>query len=136
MLCLVTLLSISKHSPENCPFYSEKLRKIGNEMIEKYGSLDKMGEEREKIVKKHGIKEIGTWIVPSEHIIFMVREAPSIEAYQKFLIELQSPMLKVSTTEIKMAVSSEDALKMMIPFKDRISEDEWHILRKIIEHFL
>lgn len=133
---MVVLLSISRHSPENCPFYSEKFTKLGNEMMEEYGSLDKMEEEWEKIAEKHCVKKIGTWFVPSEHLIFGVTEAPSIEAYQEFLTELRSPIFEVSTTEIKIAFSSKEAMKIMVPSENKLSESEKHILQKIIEYFL
>jgi len=133
---MVTVLSISRHSPENCPFHGEKLKELGNEVIEKYGTLDKAVEERNRIVEKHGIKEIGRWIVPSEHLIFEVVEAPSLEAYEELLVELQSPILRLSTTQIKLAFNSKEAMRMMVPSADRLSESEKHLLQKIIEYFL
>lgn len=137
---MVILLRISQHTPETCPIYNEAFKKQTLEQIEKYLAnqgidLDHAAAEREKLVKKHGITEVGHWFVPSEHVKYSVLDVPSIEAYRQFEADLQSPLMRASTTEIKLAVTSKTAMHMTLA-DARLSESEKHILQKIIEHFL
>jgi len=74
-------------------------------------------EEREKIMQKHGIKDVGSWMVPSEHLSVHVIEAPSAEAYNQFVAEFNPPYLRFSTTEMKIAIGMEEAMKMMMENK-------------------
>ncbi len=55
-----TFLLIHRSSPENSPVYNEKSRKMVLELVDKF----------EELLKKHGVKMIGGWVVPSEHLIF------------------------------------------------------------------
>ena len=105
---MVTLLFISRHSPENCPMYNEEYKKL-------FASMNV--EEREKIMHKHGIKDVGSWMVPSEHLSVHVVEAPSAEAYHQFVAEFNPPYLRFSTTEMKIAISAKEAMKMMMETK-------------------
>ena len=102
---MVILLFISRHSTENCPLYNEEMRKM---MLE-----EKVMEKREKIMRKHGVKQIGGWMVPSEHLIIQVMEALSLEAYQKFELEFLPLYYKTTTTEMKVAYSMEEIMKML-----------------------
>jgi hypothetical protein len=63
-----TFLMISKHSPENCPMNNEKAKKMSVEVAGKLG----------KLTKKHGIKNVGSWTVIPEHLVFMVFDAPHL----------------------------------------------------------
>jgi len=74
-----TFLVISSHSPEYCPEFNEKARKA---TLEAMGKID-------GLLKKHGVKLVGAWFgfVPTEHTHYMVFEAPSLEAFQKFRTE-------------------------------------------------
>ena len=47
-------LLISRHSPENCPMFNEKARKVYMEYFSKLDGL----------LKKHGIKKLATCTVP------------------------------------------------------------------------
>jgi hypothetical protein len=66
-------LVISRHSPENCPMFNEKTRKVYIEYLSKIDGL----------LKKHGIKNLGGWGVYTEHLTVGVMEAPSLDAVQK-----------------------------------------------------
>ena len=99
-----TFLMISRHSPENCDMYNEKARKV---------TLELMGKI-EGLLKKHGVKMVGGWIVPTEHLMFGVFEAPSLEAFQNFGMEPEiAAMNAYNTAEIKIAMSLEEAMAML-----------------------
>ena len=100
-----TFLEISRHSPENCPMFNEKVRKIMKE------GFDKL----EGILKKHGVKLVGGWTVTPEHLMFAVYEAPSLEAFYKLGMEWQeiTGAGAYFTSEIKIATSFEEAMKML-----------------------
>ncbi|MCP8311632.1 MAG: hypothetical protein L6M37_01600 [Candidatus Methylarchaceae archaeon HK02M1] len=100
-----TFLEISRHSPENCPVYNEKFKKMLS------AGLDKL----EGLLNKHGVKTIGGWTVFTEHLTFVVYEAPSLEAFQKFMMEWEEITKSSSymTTEIKTAIGMEEAQKML-----------------------
>jgi len=70
---------ISRHSPEYCPEFNEKVRKATLELM---GKMD-------ELLKKHGVKVVGAWFgfVPTQHTNYMVYEAPSVEALQKISME-------------------------------------------------
>jgi len=65
----------------------------------------------EEVAKKHGIKRIGGWAVPSEHITYSVQEAPSLEAYQKYMMEFSRS--KWATTETKVVIGMEEVKEML-----------------------
>ncbi len=97
-------LLISKHSPENCPMFNAKSRKV---MME---SMDKS----EKLMRKHGVKLLGEWTVPNEHLDFGVYEAQSLEAFTKLGMEPEiMAMSEFLTYEIKVAMSSEEVEQML-----------------------
>ena len=74
-----TFMVISRHSPEYCPEFNEKVRKA---ILELMGKMD-------GLLKKHGVKMVGAWFgfVSTEHTYYMVFEAPSLEAFQKLSME-------------------------------------------------
>ncbi len=91
-------LGISRHSPESCPGHNEKTGKIVSELADKL----------EGLLRKHGVSMIGGWIVPSEHLIFAVYDAPSLEAFKKLSLEPEIARLDVfSTTEYKLSTTFE-----------------------------
>ena len=91
-------------SPENCVEYNANAKKATLAVMEKL----------EELLKKHGVKMIGAWIVPSEHLHFMVFDAPSLEAFNALGMEPEiSAMGAFNTTEIKMAISAQEAIKML-----------------------
>jgi hypothetical protein len=99
-----TFLLISKHSPENCPMFNAKTRKLMTEAMDKMDGL----------MKKHGVKNIGSWTVPNEHLDIEVYEAPSLDAFMKLGMEPAIMALsEFLTYEIKLAMSSEEVEQMM-----------------------
>ena len=99
-----TFLLISRHSPENCPMFNEKARKVTLQLVNKM----------EGLLKKHGVKMVGLWQVPMEHLIFEVYEAPSLEAFQKLGNEPEIQAWSAyNTVEMKLAISTEEAMKML-----------------------
>ena len=101
---MTTFVMISRHSPESCPNFNEKVRKS---WIEFYGKSD-------ELLKKYGIKNVGTWILGAEHTTLMVMEAPSYEALAKCMMEPAAMALGASeTVELKSALNLEEVMKML-----------------------
>jgi len=97
-------LLIHRHSPENCAMFNEKARRMTLTLVDKMESL----------LKKHGVKMVGCWAVPSEHLMFEVYEAPSLEAMQKLSMEPEIIAWSAyNTYEVKLAISSEELMKML-----------------------
>jgi len=99
-----TFLMISRHSPENCPMFNEKARKLWLEYISK----------SDELFKKQGAKRIGAWTVPTEHLYVEVLEIPSLEAYQKLGMEPEILAFGAyETYEVKLAYSMEEVAQML-----------------------
>ncbi len=99
-----TFLSISRHSPENCPLYNEEKRKAN---LAGLNTLDAWQ-------KKYGVKLVGAWSVPNEHLNFMVFEAPSLEAFQASMMDPTIMAMSAGeTTEIKVAMNLEEINRML-----------------------
>jgi len=72
--------------------FNEKARKANIEYLNKLDSLS----------KKYGMKNLGGWAVPNEHMNIGVVEAPSLEAFQKVCMEPEVMVLGAyETWEIK-----------------------------------
>ncbi len=99
---------ISRHSPENCPMFNEKARKLWLEYANK----------SEELLKKHGGKTLGAWVVPTEHLSYWVFEVPSLDAYQKLGMEpLILELSAFETYEIKLAYSMKEVTQMLLQAK-------------------
>jgi hypothetical protein len=99
-----TFLLISKHTPENCPMFNPKTRKLMMDATDKMDGL----------MKKYGVKNLGSWTVPNEHLDIEVYEAPNLDAFMKLGMEPVIMALSAFLTyEIKVAMSSEEVGKMM-----------------------
>jgi hypothetical protein len=99
-----TFLMIERHSPENCPMFNEKTRKVMMKCNEKFDGL----------AKKYRVKTIGSWAVPSEHLSFSVFEAPSLEAVTKLMMEpVVMELGTFETCEFKAAFNAEELTEMM-----------------------
>jgi hypothetical protein len=95
---------ISRHSPENCPLFNEKTRKVWVNFLSRFDGL----------TKKHGIKNLGVWSAGNIHQTMMVMEAPSFEALTKCLMEPEALSIgMVETAEINHVFSGEEVLKML-----------------------
>jgi hypothetical protein len=66
------------------------------------------------LAKKYGVKRLGSWTVPNEHLSFEVYEAPSLEALTKLFMEPVTLALGAfETCEVKAAFSFEETTKML-----------------------
>jgi len=98
---MLTILEIERHAPTEC---------IGNNETRKAALklLDTMPE----LLKKHGIKMVGSWTVHSEHLTFRVFEAPGFEAILKFQDEPECESWRQFTTsELKVAMTMDEVAK-------------------------
>jgi len=101
-------LTISRHSPENCPMHNEKARKLWLEYISK----------SKEVFKKYGVKSIGAWMVPTEHLYVSVLEIPNLETIGKLGMEpLVSAFGAYETYEFKLANSLEEIGQMLQQIK-------------------
>jgi len=99
-----TFMVIARHSPENCDWFNEKSRKVTLEFVGK----------SDKLLKKHGVKMVGAWTSePAGHQSFVVFEAPSVEAFQKFNMEPKILALSAYRTfETTTVISMEEEMKL------------------------
>jgi hypothetical protein len=99
-----TFLVISKHNPDVCAMYNETSVKTLVDYMSKAGELE----------AKHGVKTVGGWNVPPEHLVVQVFEAPSFEAFQAFSMEPEVMNLaKWQTMEVKVAMTLDEVWQMM-----------------------
>jgi hypothetical protein len=97
-------LLISRHNPEHCPIHNEKTRKV---YMEYFKNID-------RLMKKHGIKDLGSCAVYTEHLTVALSEAPSLKAWEEFGREPEVLALTAyERMEVKLAVSMEEAMKMI-----------------------
>jgi hypothetical protein len=64
------VMQVAKHSPEVCPAYNDKYRAV----------TLKWFESAEANCAKFGVKMIGFWTDHPNHLVFMLFDAPSMEA--------------------------------------------------------
>jgi ABC-type enterochelin transport system substrate-binding protein len=101
---MAIFILITKHSPENCPMFNAKARKVMMEAMDK----------SDKLMKKHGVKSLGSWSVPNEHTEYAVYEAPSLDAFKELGMEPAIiAMSEFETMEIKPAMSVEETAQML-----------------------
>ena len=94
---------ISRHSAERCPIHNEEERKLALETFDKWGEL----------AKRLGIKVLGDYHVIPEHTEYLILEASS-EAFQKSMTEpFMMQFLSHHMTEVKSAMTMEEASKYM-----------------------
>lgn len=92
-----TQIVFMRFSPENDPMFNEKSRKALIEYMSK----------REALLKKHGVKSLGSWTVPGEHLTISVLEG-SLDAMNKLSMEPEYIALNAySTIEMKVALEEE-----------------------------
>ncbi len=77
-------LSIISHTAADCLAHNEEVRKV---TLEAAMQLD-------ELTRKHGIKIVGSWNVPSKHFQVVVYDAPSYEALMAWAME--PPIEKMS----------------------------------------
>jgi peptidase E len=65
-------------------------------------------------LQKHGMKILGNWAVPKEHLAFAVLEAPSSKAFQKLGMEPEAlAMSAYETYEVKSALDMKEVVKRL-----------------------
>jgi hypothetical protein len=103
-----TFMTIARHSPESCPMRNEKGRKLVLDVTTKM----------ESVTKKYGVKMLGMWSDPREHLIVSIYESPSLEAFQKLSM---APELEawnaLNSTETKVGYGLKDIEKMVKQIK-------------------
>jgi hypothetical protein len=104
VFAMAMFLLISRHKPEHCPIHNEKTRKV---YMEYFKNID-------RLMKKHGIKDLGGCAVYTEHLTVGLSEAPSRKAWEELITEPEVLALTAyETMEVKLAVSMEEAMKMI-----------------------
>ena len=99
-----TILTIARHTAESCPMLNEKGRKLVLDVATKL----------EALAKKNGIKVLGTWTDPQEHLVVNIFESPSLEAWQKLSMDPDlSAWNALNTTETKIGYGLQDVVKMV-----------------------
>jgi uncharacterized protein with GYD domain len=98
-------LSISKHAPEICPIHNEKHKKA---------TMDLMANS-DKLLKKHGVKQVGSWLSMPNHMLVSVYDAPNMEAMMKFSMEpVVVAWLAYNDSEMFPVTTAEEAVKMFL----------------------
>jgi hypothetical protein len=88
--------------------FNEKARKVNSGFTGKLPGL----------LKKHGVKMLGAWTVPTEHLNLMVFEASSSDVFSKLLMEPEIVALSAfETYELKRAFGMEEATEMLRQMK-------------------
>jgi len=99
---LPTFSLISKHSPENCPSFNEKAKDTFINAFDK----------SEELAAKHDVKMVRSWTIPTEHVYYMIFDAPSLEAFNDFGMEPDTlAMTAFHTTEVKIVTNLEEKVK-------------------------
>lgn len=99
-----TFLLIHRHSPENCWMFNKEARKVHLDLVEKL----------EGILKKYEIKMQGCWFLLSEHTMYEVYDAPSLEAFEKMAQEPEIVKWSAyNTVEIKLVDPFEEVMKIL-----------------------
>jgi uncharacterized protein with GYD domain len=97
-------LQISKHNPESCPMHNEKAKKA---------TIDLMAN-MDKLLRKHGVKMVGSWHSMPNHTSVVVFDAPNMEALWKFAME---PEIMVWTayndSQMMPVMTVEESMKML-----------------------
>jgi hypothetical protein len=96
-------LQTARHSTEHCAIHNEKVRKIFADLWNKMPQL----------TKKHGIRIVGGWASPPEHLLVVVYEAPNMEALLKFSMEPEvMSAMGVQTTETRPVMTLEESMRL------------------------
>jgi hypothetical protein len=99
-----TFLTIARHTAESCPMRTEKGRKLILDVTTKI----------EALTKKYGVKVLGMWSDPWEHLIVSIYESPSLEAFQKLSMDPElAAWNALNTTETKIGYGLQDIEKMV-----------------------
>jgi hypothetical protein len=68
----------------------------------------------ESFLKKYNIKLLGAWFVLSEHTLYEVFDAPSLEAFQKLAMEPEIVQWSAfNTMEIKLVTTVDEVMGLL-----------------------
>jgi uncharacterized protein with GYD domain len=96
-------LQTARHSTEHCALHNEKVRKIFVDLWNKMPQL----------TKKHGIKIVGGWVSPPEHLMVVVYEAPNMEALMSFSMEPEViSSIGFQTAETRPVMTLEESMRL------------------------
>jgi hypothetical protein len=99
-----TFLLISRHHPESCWMFHEEARNVHRNLLSRLDEL----------MEKYGVTLLGCWFVLTEHALYEVYDAPSLEVFQQMSTEPEiAQWLKFNTMEIKLVTSVEDVKRML-----------------------
>ena len=99
----MTIFSVnSKHTPESCPMFNDEVKQKFKDLVGK----------REEIAKKQGLKVISAYTSILDHLIFLIVDAPSQQAVERYLIE--SGFAFWNDVEIRQVQLVEDVIKRVV----------------------
>ena len=93
-------VAITEHSPAQCPGSSKEAFDVVA------ASMPHMPE----LEKKHGVKNLGTYIMMGSHKNIIVMDAPSYDAAEMVLLE--SKLMSWNTIELAQARTPEEAMAL------------------------
>ncbi len=100
---MAQFLAVWTHDAPQCPIFNENSKKIMSEAMSQLPTL----------AKSHGIKVLGMWTAESNHTVYQVFDAPSVEELLKFSRE---PAL------YKVESISSASVTPVEPFEDRVRQ--------------
>ena len=66
------------------------------------------------LMRKHGVKLLGSWSAPTEHLNLMIFEAPNSDVFNNVLMEPEVIALSAfETYEVKRVFSMEESIKFL-----------------------
>lgn len=100
---MATILCIAKDQVQNCTLFNAQSAKVLSDWFAKAPEIN----------QKYGIKMLANCTVVSEHLSIMIFEAPSLDAFQRAIMEPEYFALnKIGTWEFKLALSGEETMKL------------------------
>lgn len=68
----------------------------------------------ESLLKKYNVTALGAWFALTEHTLYEVYDAPSLEAFQKMAMEPEILQWSAfNTMEIKLVATVDDVMKIL-----------------------
>lgn len=101
---MVIFLQTAKHSPESCPRHNAEMKKIFGDFDAKLGVL----------LKKYGIKVVGSWTITQEHVTVTIFDAPDHTAMMKFMGDREtSEWQSHQIIKTRPVITFEEAMKLL-----------------------
>ena len=97
-------IQTAKHSPDSCPRHNAAMKKIYLDFNTKLGAL----------LKKYGIKVVGSWVITQEHVSVMIFDAPDPTAMMKFMSDREtSDWQSHHIIKTRPVITIEEAMKLL-----------------------